>query len=70
MGAAVNQSASNIANSAGAALGGAVIAAGLGYLSAAWIGVLLATTGLALAFLSFRRDEAPAPAPELEPAGV
>lgn len=57
MGAAVNQSASNIANSAGAALGGVVIAVGLGYLSAAWIGVLLALTGLALAFVSFRRDK-------------
>jgi MFS transporter, DHA1 family, inner membrane transport protein len=70
MGAAVNQSASNAANSAGAALGGVVIAAGLGYLSAAWIGVLLASAGLALAFVSFRRDEKPEPARELEPAGV
>ena len=56
MGAAVNQSASNIANSIGAALGGAVIAAGWGYLASAWIGVALALTGLALAVLSFRLD--------------
>jgi DHA1 family inner membrane transport protein len=66
MGAAVNQSATNVANGVGAALGGAVIAAGWGYLASAWIGVALAATGLALAALSFRlyaRAAAPAPAP-------
>ena len=67
MGAAVNQSASNVANSAGAALGGAVIAAGWGYLSSAWIGVLLAATGLGLAVLSFRLDRRAAPAGSREP---
>jgi DHA1 family inner membrane transport protein len=56
MGAAVNQSASNIANSVGAALGGVVIAAGWGYLSPAWIGVTLAVSGLGLAVVSFRLD--------------
>jgi MFS transporter, DHA1 family, inner membrane transport protein len=56
MGAAINQSASNIANSVGAALGGVVIAAGWGYLSSAWIGVGLGLIGLALAALSFRMD--------------
>jgi DHA1 family inner membrane transport protein len=56
MGAAVNQSATNVANSIGAALGGAVIAAGWGYLSSAWIGVVLAALGLMLALLSFRLD--------------
>ncbi|MBM2618093.1 MFS transporter [Actinoplanes sp. LDG1-06] len=73
MGAAVNQSASNIANSAGAALGGVTIAAGWGYLSAAWIGVLLAVTGLLLAALSFRLDRRPSStpdAPQLEPAAA
>ncbi|MGK5680456.1 MFS transporter [Actinoplanes sp. URMC 104] len=73
MGAAVNQSASNVANSAGAALGGAVIAAGWGYLSAAWIGVLLAVTGLVLAVLSFRMDRRPGVLGEprrAEPAAV
>ena len=73
MGAAVNQSATNIANSVGAALGGVVIAAGWGYLSAAWIGVALATTGLLLAVVSFRFDtpattataNQPEPAPSL-----
>ncbi|WP_433307314.1 MFS transporter [Actinoplanes sp. CA-030573] len=56
MGAAINQSASNVANSMGAALGGVVIAAGWGYLSSAWIGVALAVTGLVLALVSFRTD--------------
>lgn len=56
MGAAVNQSATNVANSIGAALGGAVIAAGWGYLSSAWIGVVLAALGLTLAVVSFRFD--------------
>ncbi len=56
MGAAVNQSATNVANSVGAALGGAVIAAGWGYLSAAWAGVILGAIGLALAVLSFRME--------------
>ena len=72
MGAAVNQSASNVANSAGAALGGLVIAAGWGYLSSAWLGVLLAVTGLVLAVLSFRLDRRATPAESRrpEPAGV
>ncbi len=56
MGAAVNQSAGNIANSVGAATGGAVIAAGLGYLSSVWIGLALGIAGLALAAVSFRLD--------------
>jgi DHA1 family inner membrane transport protein len=54
MGAAVNQSSLNIANSIGAALGGASIAAGFGYLSSAWLGVALTVIGLLLALLSFR----------------
>jgi DHA1 family inner membrane transport protein len=71
MGAAVNQSASNVANSVGAALGGAVIAAGWGYLSAAWIGVALAVTGSILAVVSFRLEARQvSPPPEREPALV
>lgn len=54
MGAAVNQSATNTANSIGAAVGGAAVAFGWGYLAPAWTGVVLATVGLALAALSFR----------------
>ncbi|WP_203897464.1 MFS transporter [Virgisporangium aliadipatigenens] len=49
MGAAVNQSAMNCANSLGAAVGSVVIAAGLGYRAPAWVGAALAAVGLALA---------------------
>lgn len=54
MGAAVNQSATNIANSLGAALGGLVIAHGFGYLAPAWVGVGLGGLGAGLAYLGFR----------------
>ncbi|SCG47552.1 MFS transporter [Micromonospora zamorensis] len=53
MGAALNQSAMNIANSLGAALGSVAIAAGLGYLAPARVGVVLAIVGLALGMVSF-----------------
>ncbi|WP_405587829.1 MFS transporter [Streptomyces sp. NBC_01190] len=53
MGAAVNQSATNTANSIGAAVGGTAVAAGWGYLAPAWTGIVLATLGLVLATLSF-----------------
>jgi DHA1 family inner membrane transport protein len=53
MGAAVNQSAMNIANSAGAALGSVVIAAGLGYRAPAWVGAATGVVGLVLAAVSF-----------------
>jgi DHA1 family inner membrane transport protein len=53
MGAAVNQSAMNIANSLGAALGGLVIAQGFGYLAPAWVGLGLGVVGFALAGISF-----------------
>ncbi|GII34413.1 MFS transporter [Planotetraspora mira] len=53
MGAAVNQSAMNIANSLGALLGGVVIAGGLGYVAPSWVGVGLGLTGFALAGVSF-----------------
>ncbi|WP_306207880.1 MFS transporter [Actinoplanes sp. RD1] len=56
MGAAVNQSAMNISNSLGAALGGAVIAHGLGYRAPAWVGVVLGVVGFALAVVSFTLD--------------
>ena len=65
MGAAVNQSAMNVANSLGAALGGLVIARGYGYLAPTWVGVALAVGGLGLAALSFateRRTTARQPA--------
>jgi len=50
--AALNHSALNIGNSLGAALGGAVIAAGFGFVAPTWLGVLLALLGIALAATS------------------
>nr|WP_039796177.1 MFS transporter [Nocardia araoensis] len=46
--AALNHAALNIANAAGAWLGGLVIAAGLGYTAPAVVGAILAATGVAL----------------------
>jgi DHA1 family inner membrane transport protein len=46
--AALNHSAFNIANALGAWLGGVAIAAGLGWTSTAWVGVLLALGGMAV----------------------
>lgn len=70
MGAAINQSAINLSNSLGAAIGGASIAAGWGYLSSAWLGVGLAVAGLLLGLLYFRFSRTPSPAPVPEPALV
>ncbi|TWP47999.1 MFS transporter [Lentzea tibetensis] len=47
-----NHSALNVANGAGAWLGGLAIAAGWGYLSTAWVGVVLSLAGLAIAVVS------------------
>jgi DHA1 family inner membrane transport protein len=47
--AAANHSALNIGNSLGAFLGGAVIAAGFGYLAPTWVGLLLCIPGVGLA---------------------
>lgn len=60
LGAAVNHAAFNVGNGLGAALGGAVIAAGFGYLAPGWVGVGLAVIGLLLALVSVmvtRRDK-------------
>ncbi|MEU7653407.1 MFS transporter [Micromonospora taraxaci] len=65
MGAALNQSATNIANSLGAALGSVAITAGLGYLAPARVGIVLAIVGLALGVVSFavgRRERERTPA--------
>lgn len=59
LGAATNHAAFNVGNALGAALGGAVIAAGLGYLAPAWIGVALAGTGFLLALWSLAIDRGP-----------
>jgi MFS transporter, DHA1 family, inner membrane transport protein len=58
MGAAVNQSAMNIANSLGALLGGIVIAHGLGYTAPSWVGVMLGVVGFGLAGVSFALEDA------------
>lgn len=71
--AAANHSALNIGNSLGAFLGGAVIAAGWGYLAPTWVGLALCVPGFAAAVLGglvtlgqARR----AGAPESEPTAV
>jgi MFS transporter, DHA1 family, inner membrane transport protein len=71
MGAAVNQSATNAANSIGAALGSLAIAGGFGYLSPAWAGAGLAAIGFVLAAVSFRAETriARGSEPAGEPAG-
>lgn len=51
--AAVNHSALNIGNSLGAALGGAVIAAGWGYLAPTWLGLVLCVPGALFAVLGW-----------------
>ena len=66
MGAALNQSAFNTANSLGAALGSVVIAAGLGYRATAWAGVIVSAIGfgLAVAGFAFERRKARPRVPE------
>lgn len=51
--ASLNHSAFNLGNSLGAALGGAAIAAGLGYLAPSWIGIGLAGLGLVITAISY-----------------
>jgi len=53
IGAALNHSAMNLGNSVGAYLGGAVIAAGLGFGAPGWVGVVLAAAGVVLTTVSF-----------------
>ncbi|MHA7220171.1 MFS transporter [Arthrobacter sp. MDT1-48-3] len=52
----MNHSALNIANALGAAVGGAVIAAGWGFTAPALVGAALAVLGLAVALVSGRMD--------------
>ncbi|WP_219995767.1 MFS transporter [Schumannella sp. 10F1B-5-1] len=56
--AALNHSALNIGNSMGAAVGGATIAAGLGYTSPAWVGAIVAAAGMIFAVVSFLLERA------------
>ena len=63
--AALNHSAFNTGNAVGAALGGAVIAAGLGFTAPVWVGLLLALGGLVIGVASVtveRRSAARTPA--------
>lgn len=50
--AAINHASLNLGNSLGALLGGAAIAAGLGYLAPTWIGLVLAGLGIVFALLA------------------
>ncbi|HEY1530217.1 MAG TPA: MFS transporter [Galbitalea sp.] len=54
--AAINHASLNIGNSAGAALGAVAVARGLGYLSVAWVGVVLVVLGLIIATISFSTE--------------
>ena len=54
--AAANHSAFNIANAAGAFLGGRAIHAGLGWASPDWVGAILAAVGLGIAVVSGALD--------------
>lgn len=63
MAAAMNHSAFNFANAAGAFLGGLAIDAGLGFASTGWVGVILSAAGLAMFYwmiIDARRNEAAA----------
>jgi MFS transporter, DHA1 family, inner membrane transport protein len=62
---AANQGAFNVANALGAALGAAVLSAGLGYTAPIWVGAVLALVGAGIAVVARaadRRDRVPAPA--------
>lgn len=60
--AALNHSALNTGNALGAALGGAVIAAGLGFSAPVWVGLVLALGGLGIAAMSVGLERRAAPA--------
>ncbi|MEU2203347.1 MFS transporter [Microbacterium oleivorans] len=61
--AALNHSALNTGNAMGAALGGAVIAAGFGFAAPVWVGFLLAIAGLGIAALSITLERRQARTP-------
>lgn len=70
MAAAVNHSSLNLGNSLGAFLGGAVIAAGWGYLAPTWLGLGLIVPGVlaALAGWLVTHGDVPHPSAHVEPA--
>ncbi|WP_369137081.1 MFS transporter [Modestobacter versicolor] len=53
---AANQAAFNLANALGAALGAAVLSAGLGYTAPIWVGAGLALLGTAIAVVTIRSE--------------
>lgn len=72
--AAANHSALNIGNTIGALLGGAVIAAGWGYLAPTWVGLALCLPGILFAVLgglvTARAGSARQVTPQKEPVGL
>ena len=69
---AANQGAFNVANALGAALGAAVLSAGLGYTAPIWVGAVLALVGSGIAVVARaadRRQPVPAAGPDAVPAG-
>jgi DHA1 family inner membrane transport protein len=70
--AAANHSALNMGNTLGALLGGAVIAAGWGYVAPTWVGLALCLPGILLAVLGglVTRSAAPANPAQKEPVGL
>jgi DHA1 family inner membrane transport protein len=54
--AAINHASLNIGNSLGAVLGGATVAAGLGYISVTWVGLVLCGLGVIIAIVSFAAE--------------
>lgn len=75
--AAMNHSALNLANAAGAWLGGLVIAHGLGYRAPAWVGVGLAILGLGITAVALfqgrrttRAEALSSGAPSMPPAPI
>ena len=58
---AAMQSAFNISNAIGAALGGLVLAAGFGYAAPPAVGAVLALLGVGLAVIARRRAPSPQP---------
>ncbi len=64
--AATNHASLNLGNSLGAALGGAAIASGLGYLSPAFVGLALLVPGVIFALVSFLVERRATPAAAVE----
>ena len=66
--AAVNHASLNLGNALGALLGGVTIAAGFGYVSPTWVGLILCAPGIALAAAALLLQRRRVPEPVLAPA--